>query len=129
MSLCRWSNSCWYIYEPVGSSYVLEVCGFGYFGTPQILRDFSSINKKAKKEGYTYLERMELRGYLQLWALWKMKKLSRKTYVRLLNCLRTYSEAKQYILDPYNVFNFGQHKGIPRVLQVKVSFNKALEEE
>lgn len=128
MSLCRWSTSCWYIFEPCGSAWTIEVCGFGHFSVPKILRDFPSINRKAKAEGYTFLERLELRAYLQTWALFKMKKISRKNYVNILNLIRTYSESKMYVEDPYNVFQFGKHKGIPRQLQCKVSFNKALED-
>lgn len=120
MSLCRWSNSVWYIYEPCGSNYTLEVCGFGQFTVVDILRNFKLVNKQAKAEGYTFLERLELRAYLTLWSLFRMKKMKWNTYRNLLNYLRTYSESKMYVENPYNVFHVKD--GIPKELQIHPCF-------
>lgn len=123
MSLVRWSTSAWYIFEPCGSNWTIEVCSFGQFSVVDILRNYSTIDKKAKVDGYyTLMDRLELRAYLKLWAFWKMKKLSFKQYVKGLNALRSYGHIKCYVNDPWD-----NHKGIPKEFQVvPVLCNKAL---
>lgn len=129
MTLCRWSTSAWYIYKPCGTNrFTIEVCLFGQVTVPEIIRNYDFINKKAKLEGYSFFERLELRAYLKLWAYFKMKKLSFKTYVKGLEVLRGLRQIQYYIQNPYDYKPFLGEKGnIPNILQVKKTLcNKSL---
>lgn len=118
MSLVRWSTSCWYIYEPCGTAWTLKVCLFGQFNVVDILRNYSKIESKAKKDGYSFFQRLELRAYLKLWALWRMKKVTYKQYVKLLNIIRDYGHTKRYIEDPWDFENVIGGTGIPKSFQI-----------
>lgn len=124
MALCRWSSSAWYIFDV--SNRTIEVCLFGQFSIVDILRRYSEIEEQAKSEGYSFLERLELRAYLKLWALFKMKKLTYKQYSKGLNFLRTTRKVEQYLKNPWD-FEEIVSKGIPKTFQIKpVLCNKAL---
>jgi hypothetical protein len=128
MSLCRWSTSAWYIYEPCGSRWMLEICTFRQVSVVDILRRYSEIEAQAKSEGYGILDRLELRAYLKLWAFWRMKKLTFNRYVRLLNYIRSYGHIRCYVNDPWGYNDYTAYgEGIPKEFQIPPALcNKSL---
>lgn len=124
MALSRWSNSVHYIFEPCGSKWSIEVCGFGQFSVPQILRHYKEIETRAKVSGYSFRERLELRAYLASWALFKMGKINPKRFRILVEGLRLYGSIGIYSKDPWSPFF--EH-GLPKQLTPKPSFGRAIE--
>lgn len=105
MALSRWSHSEWYIYEPCGREQGLQVSLFGYFTLGDILIRYDRIDAKAKSEGASFTERLELRAYMKSWALWQAGKMDRRRYHRILKALRFYGHVRYYCREP-NQWNF-----------------------
>jgi len=101
MSLCRWSNSCWYIFETFpdeDGKEIIEICGFGQFTSEDILTDWRSINQRAKDHGYNLLERIELAVWLKPWAKMKAGIVPYKKYRTMLSATRVFTYVRTYII-------------------------------
>lgn len=104
MALSRWSFSDHYIYdtgEGEDGLSTVEVCGFGQFVASDILENYKRIENKAKRTGYGFFSRLELRAYLTLWAKLNAGSLHYKDATFLINTLRLYGYIKEYLKDPY----------------------------
>lgn len=120
MALSRWSHSAHYIYEVDAG--VLQVCLFGNFTVSEILNNYKPINERAKNEGYTFLERLELKLYLKSWALFMTNEIDSQRYIKILKRLRLYGKIMYYAKSPWS------YKEIPKELQIAPCFSMALKE-
>ncbi len=106
MALSRWSHSAFYIYE--SSDGELQICLFGHYTLKEINEEYCKIEQKAKEQECTFLERLELRAYLKLWAKFMDGKIEFPKYIKILNWLRAYGFVKSYVESPYRYKDFAK---------------------
>jgi len=109
MALCRFSDSNWYIYEPISDENELVVFGFGHCTETQLRTDFDGTVSKLIGDIDDKLAVKEFRMYLRFWlealrdsGCWKK--------IRQLNRIGTIYKYTKYGHIPY-VWKYPYTKG------------------